>query len=54
MAVVSEFTLDPAVTLLKVSPKGTLAKIQKDVCTKIFFAALVVIAKVRNNSSIHQ
>lgn len=54
MAVVSEFTLDPAVTLLKVSPKGTLAKVQKDVCTKIFFAALVVIAKVRNNSSIHQ
>lgn len=54
LAVASEFTLDPAVTLLKISPKDTLAKVQKDVCTRIFFAALVVIAKVRNNSSIHQ
>lgn len=54
LSVASEFTVDPAVTLLEISPKDTLAEVQKDVCTRMFFAALVVIAKVRKNSSIHQ
>lgn len=52
LAISSKFSLDPAILILGIYPKYTLAKVQKDVCARIFFAALLVKAKIGNSSNV--
>ena len=41
-----ELPYDPAIALLDIYPKKTKALIQKDICTPMFTAALLIIAKM--------
>ena len=41
-----ELPYDPAIPLLGMYPKKTKARIQKDICTPMFIAALFTIAKI--------
>ena len=42
-----ELPYDPAIALLGVYPKNTKILIQRDTCTPMFTAALVIVAKLR-------
>ena len=49
-----ELPYDPAIPLLGIYPKKMKTPIQKDTCTLTFIAALLTVAKIRSNLSVHQ
>ena len=40
-----EIPFDPGIPLIQIHPKNAVAQFQKDICTLMFIAALVTIAK---------
>ena len=41
-----EIAFDPVIPLLGIYPKNIISQIQKDICTPVFIAALITIAKI--------